>query len=229
MQNCRRLLTGLMLAITLPSASGCGNFSLFDEVWLPWQVPDDNYENASERIARYRAMGAAAGTKSREAQERESQQLSDLYQAETDPQVRAAIVLVAANYPTASAKAVMLSAVRDARAETRKAGCLAWGRRGDAEAVSVLSDVLDSEEDRDVRLVAVGAVGEIKDAATVSVLAKRLEDNDVAVQHRAMRSLENATGRYHANDVEAWQQFARGGNIPSDTPSIAERFRRVLY
>lgn len=217
-------LFGSALALT-----GCGRFNPFDEVWLPWQRQDDHYENAQERIARYRAMSAGAASKSADVQQRESQELADNFQSETDPMVRAGIVLSVANYPTAEAKGVLLSAVRDSNANTRKAACLAWGKRGDAEAISILSDVLDSEEDRDVKLVAVEALGKIKSQATVPILAKRLEDSDVAVQHRAMRSLENVTERYHGNNVEAWQRYARGENIPSETPSVAERFRRLIY
>ncbi|MBI1900285.1 MAG: HEAT repeat domain-containing protein [Planctomycetia bacterium] len=221
-----------LLALSLYAAlalSGSGCTSL-DEIHIPFVDPpvDYSFETAADRMGKYRAMGEAASSKPAQEQESQSQQLAEAFGTERDALVRGSIALAAAHYPTAAAKTVLLAAIRDENAETRKAACLAWGRRGGPEGASVLSDVLEAEQDRDVRLVAVRALGEIKDPAAVAVLARGLEDSDVAIQHRAMRSLENVTGKYYGNDVNLWRQYAQGQDVPEQTPSIAERVKRIF-
>jgi HEAT repeat protein len=221
-----------LLAISLSAAfvlcaAGC---TTLDEIHIPFIDPpvDYSFETASDRMEKYRAMGEAAASKPAQEQEEESQRLSEAFATEKDALVRGTIALVAAQYPTPAAGSVLLAAVRDPDPETRKAACLGWGRRGGPEAVSALSDVLEADEDRAVRLVAVRALGEINDPSAVPVLARRLEDSDVAVQHRAMRSLENVTGKYYGNNVNLWRQYAQGEDVPEQTPSLAERLHRIF-
>ena len=220
------VVLSLLSAMAL-CGSGCTSL---DEIHIPFVDPpvDYSFETAADRMEKYQAQGAAAASKSAQEQEAESQRLAEAFGTEKEALVRGSIALAAARYPTAAAKSVLLAAIRDPDPETRKAGCLAWGRRGGAEGASALSDVLEAEQDRDVRLVAVRALGEIKDPAAVAVLARGLEDSDVAIQHRAMRSLENVTGKYYGNDANLWRQYAQGQDVPEQTPSIAERVKRIF-
>jgi HEAT repeat protein len=95
--------------------------------------------------------------------------------------------------------------------------------------LQALGGVLRSEDNADVRLAAIQGLGESGNAAAVPVLASALEDGNVAVQHRAMVSLEQVTGRYYGRDVNAWRSFAQGQDVKEAEPrSIAERLRELF-
>ena len=63
----------------------------------------------------------------------------------------------------------------------------------------------------------------------VPVLALALEDSNVAIQNRAMASLENTTGRYYGADVNAWRAFAQGQEVAPKSHSVAERVHEYIY
>jgi HEAT repeat protein len=92
-----------------------------------------------------------------------------------------------------------------------------------------LAGTLSSDVEMDVRLAAVKALGETRDAGAVAALGEALEDRDPAMQYQAVRSLRNLTGEKLGNDVNLWRQYVRGELPPESRPiSFAEDIRRMF-
>jgi HEAT repeat protein len=119
--------------------------------------------------------------------------------------------------------------VNDPDADVRVAVCEIWGRRGDAEAAKILAGVLSGDIDRDVRLAAARALGTSRDQIAVTALGTALDDNDPAMQYRAVASLRESTGQDLGNDVNRWREYAKNGTLkPGQPTSLADRVRRVF-
>jgi len=114
---------------------------------------------------------------------------------EKDPLIRVEILRALGRYPSPAADVILKAALSDADIHVRVAACEAWGKRGDAAAVQLLSDALRGDVDADVRLAAAKALGESKNAAAVPPLGEALADSDPAMQYRAVLSLKQVTGR----------------------------------
>jgi HEAT repeat protein len=147
-------------------------------------------------------------------------------QNEVDPVLRSDAVKALGNISTETAKEALRMALKDGEASVRIAACQAWQNIGGPEAIDVLSTVVASDTDDDVRLAAARALGAFRDPAAVRGLAIALDDNNPALQHRAMESLRIASGQNYGYDVVAWRTYVEGGSptTPDRGPSLVERF-----
>jgi HEAT repeat protein len=221
------LLGGLLLA----TVGGCADLDILP-AWFPFQGPvSDTIPGVltpAERIAELRKLSAASASATAEEKQRISQQLADSIRTEKDPLIRVEIIRALGRYPGPAADAILKAALSDADTHVRVGACEAWGRRGDAQAVKLLSDALRSDVDADVRLAAAKALGESKNPQATAALGEALNDpRDPAMQYRAMLSLQQVTGKDLGNDVIAWQRYVKG-EPPAPTPSLAERVRRLF-
>jgi HEAT repeat protein len=146
---------------------------------------------------------------------------------EKDPLIRVEIIRALGRYPGPDADAVLKAALSDADTHVRVAGCEAWGKRGDSQAVKLLAEALRGDVDADVRLAAARALGETKNREAVASLGEALNDSDPAMQYRAVLSLRQVTGKNLGNDVNRWQQYVKG-DLPESSPSLTERMRRMF-
>jgi hypothetical protein len=105
-----------------------------------------------------------------------AQRLAVEMQNEVDPLLRAEIVLALGELNAAPSADALRMAIKDNEAAVRIAACKAWKRVGGAEAVSVLSEVVASDTDDDVRLAATRCLGDFKDPLAVQGLAVALDD-----------------------------------------------------
>jgi HEAT repeat protein len=227
MEAIRRKLLALA-TVGLLAATGCHHLPA--SWYYAWHgYPQEPMETPHDRVQAYAQLAETAGQKSPEEQERTAQSLADAFGSEEDPLVRAQIVRTLAVYPAASAAATLTRARSDSHDFVRRAACVAWGRRGGPDAVANLAGVLREEKNGDVRQEAVRALGSIADPGAVQALAIALEDNNVAIQHQAMISLESTTGKYFGKDVNAWRAFAQGQNVTPQDRSIAERVHEFIY
>ena len=228
-----RLLTIFMsvcLAVAV-GVSGCAQSK--DFTFWPFgqrKKPDNlGIMAPNEEIAALKKMVQDAPKLTADERTRRAKLLVKAIQVEKDPAIRAEIVRVLAVYPTEASTAVINAACKDPDSDVRVAVCAILGKRGDATAVAQLSDLLGSDLNMDVRLAAARALGETRDKAAVAALGAALEDRDPAMQHRAVLSLQSATGKDFGNDVAQWQQYVRGEvPKPREPTSLAERFRRMF-
>jgi HEAT repeat protein len=220
------LLCGLA-AVTM---AGCAELDFLPS-WVPFQGPASDempgVVTPSQRIVELRKLSEKAASSSEEEKQRVSQQLVTTIQTEKDPLIRLEIIRTLGKYPGTGADTILRAALNDADSQVRVTACEAWGKRGSAEAIKLLSDILRSDVDADVRLAAAKALGATKSKDAVPALGEALSDSDPAMQYRAMLSLEQTTGKNFGNDVNRWQAYVKGER-PEGSPSLAEQLRRLF-
>ncbi len=206
--------------------AGCADLDILPS-WVPFQGPASDelpgVTPPSQRMEEYRQLSDKAAQASPEERKRVSEQLAATIRTEQDPLVRLEIIRALGRYPGAAADAILTAAMSDSEARVRIAGCEAWGKRQDAQAVELLAEAFRSDVEADVRLAAAKALGETKNPAAVKILGEGLNDRDPAMQYRAMLALKQATGKDLGNNVERWQRYVQGEKDVS-SPSWAERF-----
>ncbi len=107
----------------------------------------------------------------------------------------------------------------------RTAACEAWGKRNTPEAAAPLAGVLNGDVNQDVRLAAARALGQTHEQAAINALANALEDKSVAMQRRAVLSLQQITAQDLGNNVNKWREYAKANKLTPYRPpiSLAER------
>jgi len=220
----------MLCGLAAATAVGCAEMDVLPS-WMPFQEPaSDRMAGVippAERIAELREHSANAAQRSPEERLKVSERLARSIRKEEDPLIRVEIIRALGSYPGPTADAILKAALIDVDAQVRIAACEGWGRRGDAEAIKLLSESLRGDIDADVRLAAAKALGETRNPAAVEALGEALWDSDPAMQYRAVLSLQKATGKDLGNDVYRWQQYVKG-EIPEPPPTLAERLRRLF-
>lgn len=154
-----------------------------------------------------------------------AENLASQMQNEVDPLLRAELVHALGELNSAPSAEALRLAVKDNETVVRIAACKAWQKVGGSEAVSVLSEVIASDTDDDVRLAATRCLGEFDDPLAVQGLAVALDDGNPALQHRAMEALKDCSGQDLGHDVVAWREYIQTGT-PGERrsgPTLAER------
>ncbi|MBP60309.1 MAG: hypothetical protein CMJ62_02175 [Planctomycetaceae bacterium] len=215
--------------------SGCANSPLRDSFVLGW-LPERGDDIAdlqrygpipAQEIVQLKKLAEAASQASLEVQQRLSADLLERVQNEADTEVRAAVVEALASCNTALAMQGLREAAADAETDVRIAACEALGRRGDADSVSLMAQVLGSDTDMDVRLAAARSLAGIDSPTALRALGTALDDQSPALQYRVIQSLRSVSPHDYGGDLGAWRQFAQGGTPPvPETPVFAQRFRR---
>lgn len=185
-----------------------------------------NVETPKQRMEKMREMAKKAKTMPPGEQEAEAVSLARTIQKEDDPLVRAQIVRTVGAMDCPTANALMAAAAKDADRDVRVACCQAWATHKGPDAMRMLTTMLSSDADMDVRLAAVRGLGELNDKAAVEPLAAALEDPNPAMQYRAVQSLRKVTGKDFGDDVRVWRDFVRGAEVPE--ASIATKLRRLF-
>jgi HEAT repeat protein len=196
-----------------------------------WPFPERERTTYNTPAMRVQAIGEFAmrstGVDSPEQREI-TDQLARQMQVEPDPLVRQAVVDSIAEFRTPMAQQVLEAGLADENRAVRVACCHALGRRGETASVSSLANVLRTEKDIDVRLAAAEALGNIKSPEAIQALVVALDDRDPALQYVGVQSMKSITGKDYGPDVQAWRTVASGGSPPPpETPTVAERLRRV--
>lgn len=176
-----------------------------------------NIVTPAEKVEQLRELGRRMEDMPEETQREMSLDLARQLQQEDDNLVRAQLLRTLASIQTPMAASMLKAGTRDSHADVRVACCEAWGRRGGPEAVEMLTEVLQSDLDIDVRLAAARALGEVHDPGTPAALGKALDDDNPALRHRAILSLRRVSDRDFGDDLDAWREFAQGGNPPQES------------
>jgi hypothetical protein len=207
---------GLLLA----ASAGCHTMDKSDIRW-PWKKKPEvgpHVTTAKERMEKMREMAKNAPTLPPAEQERESFEFTQMLRnREDDGLIRAEILRTLAKYPTATATAALEAGMRDGERDVRVACCQAWGLRGGPDAVRKLSEAIANDADIDVRLAAARELGKLRDPGAVAALGAALDSTDPAMQHRAVESLREVTGKDFGDNVNTWRDFVRGGNPPEES------------
>jgi HEAT repeat protein len=225
-KRCTRL--GFCLLVVM--AGGCQNFgySLNEYEWaqhLFWKKPKETgpkIATPKDRIDKLRAMAKNAPERSPAEQETESQDMAGVLRKEEDPLMRAEILRALGPYQTEIATKMLHAGLKDSDRDVRIAACEGWERHKGPEAAKVLSEILSTDADIDVRLAAARGLGTLGDPVGQNALGVALDNPDPAMQYRATESLRQITGKKYES-VADWRAFVKGTNPPE--PSLATRIK----
>jgi hypothetical protein len=226
----RLLLLACLFFATL--LTGCGerpfiNYGLVDpwsrRAWKEDERFGPTYYTKRDEL---RALRKTVGRAGSAEQERLAVDLAARLKAEEHPVLRGEIIRTLASIPSPIAADALRQATADADPDVRVIACEAWGRRGGEDARQALAQVLGSDTDADVRIAATRELGRFKnDPQAMQALKLALNENDPAMQFRAVESLKNMSGRDYGSDLVAWKEFVDGGNPEEpQAPSLAERY-----
>jgi len=194
-----------------------------------WAEEEKIVQSLFSRRDQLREIAARADSMSPSEQEQVSRELTTLFREDSVKLLRIEVVKTLTVLPTQTASDTLRMAARDEDRDVRLAACRAWGERGGDEGVDALRYVLERDEDIDVRLAATKALASFQGPNAVDALSLALDDRDPALQHNAMASLEEVTGKDYRRSVTAWREFVRGGNpTPPEGPSLVERVRELF-
>lgn len=222
----RYLSIALWCGLAAALAAGCEPLPKQRWNW-PWQKQEpDTYpgvRTAQQKIEELQALAKQSAQRSAAELESVSNDLARQIGQERDPLVRIEIIRTVATWPTATAQGILTGGLADPDDEVRTVAAEAWGRRGGPAAVERLTAALSDDASLDVRLAAARALGRTKHPGALAPLAEALADSDPAMQHRALASLKEVSGKDLGHDVETWRQYARGEHAGPPAPSLAER------
>ncbi|MCG8584334.1 MAG: HEAT repeat domain-containing protein [Pirellulales bacterium] len=217
----------LVVVAALACASvGCtaDDLAQMRPVFLDRFVPEEDdgttaaIVSPSQRIEQLRELGETAASRSPAEQQQIAATLAKQIQREQDPLVRQVIIRALAKTPTPLAGSVILAGLKDPDRDVRATCCHAIASRGGQDAAAQLTQVLERDNSVDVRIAAIRALGELKNASALPSLVPALESRDPAIQFaaidatRAIRTSQGASDL--GNDVNAWLAYARGQQPP---------------
>lgn len=229
-KRCFLILTGLTLLL----ATGCGERPFADyglvDPWArkSWREDERFGPTYYTKRDELRATRKSAPRLPPEEQERVAIELSERLREEQHSVLRSEILRTLAVIDSeTSLEALRIAATTDSDPDVRVVACQALGEHGSEQAPQVLAQVLGSDTDTDVRIAATRELGRFKDnPQAMQALKLALDENNPAMQYRAVESLKNMTGRDYGADMIAWKEYVDGGNPPEPPPaSIAERLK----
>jgi len=194
-----------------------------------WEADEAYQPTLHRQLAELEPVRTNVTRMSAEQQAHWCGELQHIVQSHSNPVLRAACVNTLARFSIPAANEPLTLAMKDADSAVRIAACRAWGQRGGKEGTQLLAATLGSDSDMDVRLAAARELRRFSDPIAYEALGLALQENDPALQYRALESLREASGKDYGTDLQAWQQFAQGQDPgPEYTPSLAERLRALF-
>lgn len=164
-----------------------------------------------------------------EQKEKISADMAELVRGEPNPVLRAEAVSVVGELGILSGLPTLGAATQDADTDVRVAACRAWGRTGGNHGLAALVDIVQRDEDVDVRLAALTELAQFREQAAIEALGIALDDLDPAIQHRAVQSLKRATGLDYGDSVPRWREYVQGRQPePAAPTSLVERLTNWL-
>jgi hypothetical protein len=225
----------LSAAVFVASLVGCADgpipycMSLNPSVRRQWAADELYKPTLHRQLAEVEALRGNAASMSIEQQRHWCGELKHILQSHSNPVLRAACVNALAEFTVPESNEVLSLAMKDADSAVRATACRAWGKRGGKEALELLAASLGSDSDKDVRIAAARELRRFPDRVAYEALALALQDDDPALQYRAVASLKEASGKDYGNNLQAWRQFAEGKDPgPEYTPSMADRVRALF-
>jgi len=194
-----------------------------------WEADEVYAPTLHRQLSEAKWVRDNAATLSAEDQTHWCGEFQHILQSHSNPVLRAACVDALARINVPQSNEPLGLAIKDGDSAVRIAACRAWGQRGGKQAVELLAATLGSDSDIDVRIAAARELRRFPEPMAYEALGLALQENDPALQYRAIESLKEASGKDYGNNLQAWQQFAEGKDPgPEYTPSIAERVRSLF-
>jgi HEAT repeat protein len=220
----------VMGALSVALCVGCAD-GPFRRLWYgkEWQQDEQYGATYHQRTEELQAIRRNASSYRAEEQSELARKMNDLLAQERGSCYRGELVLTLGELRAPEAVEGLRRAIKDNDPKVRIAACEAWARRGDDEAVRLLTEAVSADADLDVRTAATRELARFRRPEAIKALGVALDDPDPALQHRAVLSLRSVTGRDLGNSVADWRQFVREGAAPQpQEPTLAERWHKLF-
>lgn len=233
----RRRNASFAIAAALSLLVGCadGPFN-GGGTWNPWlrqewEKDERRGPTFHTQIQQLKELADSVPSLPANRQEELSREMLERYRNEANPLLRAAVIRVVGRLKGSAVDETLKAALTDTEVEVRIAAVKALGQRGNEEALQQLASAMSSESDLDVRIAVAAELKRFKNSSEATrALALALDDNDAALQHQAIQSLEQVTGRSYGMSVPAWREYLAGGNpTPPPGPSLADRVKGWVW
>lgn len=218
-----RHLLALLLGIWL--AGGCATMHKPKRpTWLGGKKEDTGPKviTPRDKMEQMRQLSDNSEKMTPELQQRVADELAKGIAHEQDPMLRAQILRTLGHFPGEKSGVMLAAGLHDHERDVRIAACEGLGRHGGELAATELTRVMTEDADIDVRLAASRGLGEAKVKSALPALADVLEDQNPAVQFRAVASMKQISGKDFGSDMGAWREYAKTGQEP-EKPSFASR------
>jgi len=219
----------LYLCMVVATSTCCAGMPLAS--WNPyyrsqWEHDEKIAPTYHAKIRDLVAIRSGASRLSPAEQEEYSQMLLRIFREDRNTQIASHAIAALAEFPTAASLEGLRLATEHADPEVRIAACRGWRKKDSPEALDTLARVLGSDSDLDVRLAAADELKAFRDHKALQALALALNENNPALQYRAIASLKQNTGRDLGNNVDAWRQSLQDGNLaPAQDESLVQKLR----
>ena len=232
----KRLLALLCCLALVPGCASTYKAPTAKKSWFAWgkkkkeaDVVGAKIITPRDKMLQLRYLANEGRKLSPELQERAATELCQGIARKRDPDAaRRQILRTLGTLPSEKGYAVLAAGLHDHDRDVRIAACEALGKRGGPQAAQELSRTLTEDADIDVRLAAARGLGDTHATEGIHALGDRIEDQDPAMQVRAMASMKKVSGKDFGQDIDAWKQYAKTGQEPPQ-PSLAERFRKKFF
>jgi HEAT repeat protein len=151
------------------------------------------------------ARGQAGGLKEKNAA---AEELAEYALKDPIILVRIQAVRHLGNLDCPSSHDALRQAGRDPEAQVRMTAVDSWRRMPTEIAVPALHQILNSDNNIDVRLAATKSLGDHSGSGVIAALRVALADSDPAIRKRAMQALTRSSGEKYGEDLKAWRQYA---------------------
>lgn len=227
----------LLLAAVLPALAGCadgpfnGGGTLNPWLRREWEKDERRGPTFHTQMQQLKQLADSAAYEPADRQEQISQEMLERYRNEPNPLLRSAVVKVVGYVNGSAVDETLAAAMKDSEPEVRIAATKALGRRGNEESLRVLSSSMAEDTDLDVRIAIASELKRFRNSQEATrALALALEENDAGLQHQAIASLEQVTGRSYGMNAATWREYLAGGNpTPPPETSIADRVKGWVW
>jgi len=223
----------LLLAVLAGCADGPFNGGGSWNPWLrkEWEADERRGPTFHTEREQLKKLAENGPYEAAERQEQIAAEMMERYRNEPNPLLRTAVVKVAGSVNGSTVDETLQAAMKDDDPEVRMAAAKALGNRGNENALKTLASAMADESDLDVRITVAGQLSKFRNSPEATrALSLALEDNDAALQHQAITSLTQVTGRSYGMSVPAWREYLAGGNPATPPPpSVAERVKGWVW
>lgn len=193
----------------------------FLPAWGPFAEKNTSgIKTPAERMEELREQAELGSSRTADQRAQFAAQCAQALAQENDPLVRSEMVRAIGTHGCPAAAQALRQAMLDPDPDVRAACCQAWGNHGGVEAVQMLSSMVTGDENLDVRMAAVKALGATGESSAIQALRPALESDDPAMQVTAVASMKEVSGRDFGNDVNAWREYAAGREPQVESPSF---------
>ncbi len=180
-----------------------------------FQPERTSLETPAQQIAAIRAVAKRASQAQAPEQQELVADLVEKLESESDPLVREAILESAAAFSTPLASQAVVAGLKDTDPYVRQTCCRLLGERSGAASIEALTRAARADEEFDVRVAAVQALG--KTDASGQTLVTILQDRDPAMQLAGVEAMRQMTGQDFGGNVAAYVALAKG-ETPATMP-----------